>query len=179
MQSVTFAAIAAAAVAISTDELEFANYAARFNKVYGDIKEFAMRFERFVYWHRVINKHNYSNDSKNFTLGHNQFSDWTEEEYAAILTLITSDDKNLEFKDYDSVFDSDDSNNSNDEYDCLLFGDCPPEYDPPDYVNWVEAGGVTPVKDQVHCGACWAFSAIGAVEGAYFAKHKELLTFSE
>ena len=58
------------------------------------------------------------------------------------------------------VFDSDDSNIA-------------------DSVNWVEAGGVTPVKDQIHCGACWAFSTIGALEGAYFAKYGELLTFSE
>ena len=48
-----------------------------------------------------------------------------------------------------------------------------------DYVNWVEAGAVNPVKDQGRCGACWAFTAIGAIEGAYFVKHQKLLSFSE
>ena len=159
MQSITFAALVSVTAAISAGELEFANYIARFNKVYEDIEEFAMRFERFTYWHRVINEHNNSN-GLNFTLGHNQFSDWSNKEYAAILTLGATDAKNHEYGDYDNVFHSNDS-------------------DIPDYVNWVEAGGVTPVEDQGHCGACWAFSAIGALEGAYFAQYKELLSFSE
>ena len=118
-----------------------------------------MRFENFSYWHEVINEHNNSN-GPNFTLGHNQFSDWSNEEYAAILTYRVSAAKNHKNGDYSNVFDTDDA-------------------DLPDEFSWVEAGGVTPVKDQGRCGACWAFSAIGALEGAYFAKYKQLLSFSE
>ena len=61
MQSFAFAALASAAAAISSDKLEFANYIARFNKVYEDIEEFTERLERFLYWHRVIDEHNNSN----------------------------------------------------------------------------------------------------------------------
>ena len=83
MQSIAFAALTSAAAAMSTDNLDFANYAARFNKFYENTEEFMARFERFVHHHRLINEHNAT--KANFTLGHNQFSDWTDEEYKAIL----------------------------------------------------------------------------------------------
>ena len=88
MKSFAFAALASAATAISADELNFLNYAARYNKVYEEIEEFALRLERFIHWDGLINEHNYSNASENFQLGHNQFSDWTNAEYAAILGFV-------------------------------------------------------------------------------------------
>ena len=87
MKSFSFAALASATAAISMDELEFSKYAARFNKVYRDIKEFESRFERFVYWDRIIHDHN-NTDGSHFQLGHNQFSDWTDDEYKAILGCV-------------------------------------------------------------------------------------------
>ena len=93
MQFLTFAALISAAVAINADELEFLNYTARYNKVYEDIEEFDMRLERFNYQDRLINEHNISSGS-NFILGHNQFSDWTDAEYLAILGYVN--DRNYE-----------------------------------------------------------------------------------
>ena len=49
----------------------------------------------------------------------------------------------------------------------------------PDYINWAEAKTVTPVKDQGRCGSWWAFTAVGALDGAHFVKSGKLLSFSE
>ena len=46
-------------------------------------------------------------------------------------------------------------------------------------VDWIAAGAVNPIKDQGKCGSCWAFSAVGAFEGAWKIKTGTLLSFSE
>ena len=45
--------------------------------------------------------------------------------------------------------------------------------------DWRDDGAVTPVKNQAQCGSCWAFSAVAAMEGAYFQKNSQLKSFSE
>jgi len=49
----------------------------------------------------------------------------------------------------------------------------------PKEFNWLDRGAVTSVKDQGDCGSCWAFGAVGTMEGQVFLHEGKLVDLSE
>ena len=83
----------------------------------------------------------------------NKFSDWTEEEFEAILTY-------QETMHADTIVEVEPSANA-----------VP--------IDWRTLGAVQAIKDQGSCGSCWSFSAVSAVESAWEIAHGTLFSLSE
>ena len=135
---------------------QFTNFQERFSKKYLNIEELETRFQIFRTNLRSIITHNLDH-RQNFTMGINQFTDLTPQE----------------FKDqYVSGLKIDVTSSG-----CKTFLSSAPGV--PASIDWRTKGAVTSVKDQGQCGSCWSFSATGAVEGAVAILTSKLIDLSE
>lgn len=119
---------------------------------------FVKMLQNFANNHDIIETHNAGNHT--YTLGHNQFSHLSLDEWRAYVRLGLKRPENSEAPLYIHQAPADVSN--------LAAS-----------IDWTTKGAVTPVKDQGQCGSCWSFSTTGALEGAYFIKHNKLNSYSE
>jgi C1A family cysteine protease len=134
---------------------EFNSFRERFNKNYLSKDELNTRFSVFRNNLIDILIHN-ADVSQNFTLGVNQFTDLTpqefKEQYVSGLKPVGS-------------------------YGCKSFSSTAP--DAPSSIDWRSKNAVTSVKDQGQCGSCWSFSSTGAIEGAWAISNGQLVDLSE
>ena len=85
MKAFAAAVTLGAASALSAVELKYMNHLAQFGKNLADVEEFNTRLVYFSVLDQYIEEHNAEGHS--YTLGHNQFSDWSRTEYTGMLGL--------------------------------------------------------------------------------------------
>lgn len=130
----------------------FENWAATHGKAYKCPAEKFYRLSVFFKNFKMINEHNNSNST--FTMALNHFADMTQEEFKTKMLGYRFTDRPRNYA-------------------------APTLTQPPASVDWRTKGAVTGVKNQGQCGSCWAFSAVGALEGYWFQTKGVLLSFSE
>jgi len=137
---------------------EFIQYVGQHGKSYNTMEEFQMRFERYNRADSFIKEHYQKNGPEpSFEVAHNKFSDWTEQEYKVLLGYKPMKGKKRTPKGMKVV-----------DVSALAAS-----------VDWREKNAVTPVKNQAHCGSCWAFATSAILEGAHSIQTGQLLSFSE
>ncbi|KAI3737829.1 hypothetical protein L2E82_27842 [Cichorium intybus] len=115
---------------------------ARYGRVYKDADEKEQRSKIFQQNVQYIESSNNAMN-KGYKLAVNEFADLTNEEFTSTRNRF----KAHECSPSTSAF----------RYENVTA--VPPSMD------WRKKGAVTPIKDQGQCGSCWAFSAVGAMEG--------------
>ena len=139
-----------------TDEWkQFSVFQEKFNKKYETIHDLENRFEIFRSNLRHIITHNLDK-SQNFTMGINQFTDLTSQEF-----------KEMYVSGYKQV----------QSFGCGSFSSHGTGV--PDSIDWTTKGVVNSVRDQGQCGSCWAFATTANSESVWAISSGDLLDLSE
>ena len=154
----TFFAVCNAQTLLNENEIwsRFTNFQEKFAKKYENVQELETRFSVFRENFRNIITHN-ADRNQSFTMGVNQFTDLTPEEFKAQM-----------IRGLKAPVGS---------FGCGTFSNS--ASGAPASIDWRTKGAVTTVKDQGQCGSCWTFSSTGAMEGAWAIAKGQLIDLAE
>ena len=129
-------------------QARFSAWQKALGKTYASDAERALRMQNFAVTVAQIEAHNARTDVT-WTMGLNAFSDWSDDEFMHFFNLGSLQGQQ----------------------ECSATAPKRPRSSsglalasPPSRIDWREAGIVSPVKNQGHCGSCWTFSTTGALE---------------
>lgn len=134
-----------------------------YNKTYETESEEMKRFEIFV--NNSLTANLWNQEHKSQVFGVTKFSDLTHEEFSSQILGGYTRNTNPTLAKCDHTC-----------YSCDRF---PEHVHVPHTLDWVSLGAVNPIRNQGHCGSCWAFSTIAALESAWFMKTGYLPKLSE
>merc|ERR1712048_38121 len=136
---------------IPASEHAFFRFIAEHNRQYATRGEYHHRLHHFSKYLEFVEEHN-SQNGNTWTVGINQFADYTPEERRAM------NGYKAELKKKNPVAKLNTSNLA-------------------DSMDWRDK--LPAVKNQAQCGSCWAFSAVGAMEGAHYKATGQVISLSE
>nr|XP_033338546.1 cathepsin L isoform X2 [Megalopta genalis] len=160
-------AVIAAAQAVSFYEVvkeEWTSFKLEHSKTYNSEIEEKFRMKIYMDNKHKIAKHNSNYEKKNvsFKLKMNKYGDMLHHEFVQVLNGFNRSANDV----------------NRPKFTGAMFLE-PANVQMPDTVDWRNYGAVTPVKDQGHCGSCWAFSSTGALEAQHFRAKGVLVSLSE
>ena len=141
---------------------QFQVYLQVFNKSYYDFTEYTLRFNNFVRNMKLINHQN-SKQNRTWTAGWTHLTDHSPDEYNTMLGTIVPPPTHPSRQRPRPV-------HMYNKQDLKTL---------PESIDWRAQGWVSDVKDQGQCGSCWAFSAVGAMEGQHANVSGNLVSLSE
>ncbi|KAI4876595.1 hypothetical protein NFI96_034278, partial [Prochilodus magdalenae] len=154
--------VVARAASVFLEDLDFHNWKLKFGKSYGSEEEESQRKMIWLDNLKLVLEHNKLADqgNKSYRLGMNKFADMTNKEFQAMFTGCMGFFNNTKTQSKNPFLEQAKGNL-------------------PKTVDWKKKGYVTPVKDQMQCGSCWAYGVTGSLEGQIFRKTKLLVSLSE
>ncbi|GFN98741.1 cathepsin l [Plakobranchus ocellatus] len=146
-------------VASASTYVEWAVFKHKYGKNYSSVKEETLRWMNWQQNMKEIEEHNaiFAAGKSSFYMAENKYSDMSREEYQKTMLPLR---KTVDFGSVKST-------------------GLPASNSLPQTVDWRTKGYVTEVKDQGHCGSCWAFSSTGSLEGQHFKATGKLVSLSE